>query len=101
MPYLKKLTPESHQMGATLWHDMFPEMIDGFHRIKFREYFTLTLVETEKLLRKIRLVFSKIDRVSNLLITHVRRVHRESASQILESTPDSVVESAPISQDIP
>ncbi len=79
LPYLKKLVPASHSTGEPWLHDMFPELVGGYRAIPFRQHKETWLKETEKLLRKMRLLFSKIDRVSDTLIHKVRRVHLESA----------------------
>lgn len=78
--YLQKLSPGSHQTGQTLWHDLFPELIISWRRIKFKEYKDHALLELEKFLRRIKLVFSTIDRLSDRMIHTVRRVHRESVA---------------------
>lgn len=98
MPYLKKLTrlnfaeqnpggltPEAHEQRKGWWHSMLPEIVDWYRGIPFKRYRETVFRETEKLLRKIRLVFSQIDRISASLIRSVRRVHIESA---LERTPE-------------
>ncbi len=79
VPYLKKLAPESHEVGESIWHDLFPEVIDEARQIHFKEYFVLWLRELEKFLRKVRLLFSKIDRISDGLIKRVRVAHRDQA----------------------
>lgn len=52
----------------------------------------MALIELEKFLRKVRLLFSKIDRVWGWMIRHVRRVHLETSSQITQSEPEPVLE---------
>jgi len=55
--------------------ELFPEVEEFIKKIKFDEYKTSWLLEVEKLLRKIRLIFLKIDSFSDSLIKKVRRVH--------------------------
>ncbi|MBX4211352.1 MAG: tetratricopeptide repeat protein [Candidatus Yanofskybacteria bacterium] len=85
-PYLRKLAPEAHEVGETMWHDLFPELFSWYGRLPTRELRDWRLRETEKLLRKVRLVFSKIDRVSYSLIHQVRREHLE---QNIKLEPES------------
>lgn len=91
MPYLKKLTPQAHDLGPTFWHDMMPEVIEGAGKIKVREHVAMALLETEKFLRKVRLVFSKFDGWAHTLIMQVRKAHRQTASQI-EAAPTEEAE---------
>ncbi|HYU64926.1 MAG TPA: tetratricopeptide repeat protein [Candidatus Paceibacterota bacterium] len=78
MPYLKKLTLDAHPLGESLWHDMFPEVVSGYRKLHLHDLREVSLGEIEKLLRKIRLMFSRIDRVSTTLIRRVRKEHIES-----------------------
>lgn len=75
MPYLKKLTPESHEVGHTILHDLFPEITDLGQVTKVKEFRQSLLRETEKLLRRLRLVSLKIDHASEALIKRIRKVH--------------------------
>jgi tetratricopeptide (TPR) repeat protein len=81
MPYLRKLMPESHQVGTTVLHDFAPEAIDWFESIPWRQYVHNALVEFEKFLRRVRLAMSSFDRISDQFIRKVRRVHQETARQ--------------------
>ena len=86
--YSRKLTPESHEFGPTIFHDYFPEIMSTLGKIKLDEYLSLTMRELEKLLRRIRLVFSKIDAVSNSLISELRAVNlRNKAAQEEAAVP--------------
>ena len=80
LSYLQKLHPESHSLGKSIAHDMFPELIDSIQRIRLKEYLNKMLVEIEKLLRKIRLLLSAIERLSDLLIRKIRQVHKKNAN---------------------
>jgi len=79
MPYLRKLTPESHEFGDTMLHDFAPEMMDWFASVPWRRYVQNTLVEFEKILRKARLLMSSLDNASDRVIRKVRNVHLASA----------------------
>lgn len=55
--------------------EFFPEIRDWLNNLKLDEYRLLFLMELEKLLRKTRLIFMRVDRWSDALIKKVRRVH--------------------------
>lgn len=81
MPFLRKLTPEAHQFGATVAHDFAPEVMDWFASVPWRRFIHNVFVEIEKVLRKARLLMSSLDRASDKIIRKVRTVHEESAKQ--------------------
>ena len=55
--------------------EFFPELSELLGRFEISKYKDLGLVETEKFLRKARLIFLKIDRLSDTLIKKIRKVH--------------------------
>ena len=55
--------------------EFFPELSALLHRIKISKYKNIGLMEAEKTLRKTRLIFLKVDRLSDVLIKKIRRVH--------------------------
>jgi predicted Zn-dependent protease len=65
-------------VGATVWHDLFPELFCGFRKVRPSQYKDRVLLELEKLLRRVKLLFSTVERVSDTLIKKVRREHRQS-----------------------
>jgi len=81
MPYLRKLTPESHEVGQTLLHDFAPELMEWIAGIPWRRFVHNVLVEFEKILRWGRVLMSSVDRASDRFIRRVRRVHEETARQ--------------------
>jgi len=93
MSFLRKLTPEAHEVGATWLHDMVPEAIDWFRSIPWHEYQRNFLVELEKLIRRGRLLVSFVDRVSDKLVRKVRHGHQEAARQVQEQQAQ-IIESA-------
>src|SRR3989344_6460200 len=98
LPYLQKLTPESHQMGDTLLHDFFPEVVGEYQKINFKEYKEIILRELEKFLRRIKLVLANVERWSEALIQKVRKVHRRTAieaQKVEEKIAESVIGSIP------
>jgi tetratricopeptide (TPR) repeat protein len=81
MPYLRKLTPESHAFGDTMLHDFAPEMMDWLASVPWRRFVHNSLVEFEKVLRKARLLMSSLDQASDKVIRKVRTVHQATAKQ--------------------
>lgn len=75
MPYLRKLSPESHQVSDNLVDDYFPELMQWWRSIPWHTYRQNTLRELEKLLRRMRLALLKVDHLSEALIKKVRKVH--------------------------
>lgn len=82
MSFLRKLTPESHDVGDTWLHDMAPEVITKAKSVHWRQYLHALLVEFEKFLRRTRVAMSALDRASDKLVRKVRRVHQETAKQV-------------------
>ncbi len=80
MPYLNKLTPETHvsahsgagKIGLDFMNDLLPEFSGVFQSLKLREYGNVWLLELEKFLRRLRLFSLKIDRVSESWIKKIR-----------------------------
>ena len=87
MPYLNKLTPETH-IGGNVLADLFPEFSERFKSLKLKEYGNLWLVELEKLLRRLRVVSLKMDRISDSWIKKIRKsnVSRITTQVISENT---------------
>lgn len=87
MPYLNKLTPETHAESDILI-DLFPEFSEGFKNLKLKEYGNLWLIELEKLLRKLRVISLKMDRISDSWIKRIRRGNslRTITSVVFEKT---------------
>lgn len=77
--FLKKLTPESHDVSENIFDQFFPELFHFIKAIKIREYFHIGLLEVEKLLRRLRVVSLKIDRSSESLIKRIRKIHLRSS----------------------
>jgi hypothetical protein len=77
--FLRKLTPESHEVGDTVLHDFAPELVDWVRGIPWRQFVRDVLVEIEKFLRRTRLMMSALDRASDKLVRKVRTVHQETS----------------------
>ena len=93
--YLRKLTPEAHEFNHTIFHDFFPELTIALESIQIREYIAIWLHEVEKLIRRIRLLFSKVDRLSDGLLQRIRNIHQrrvaqEAAKEAAEASEESV-----------
>lgn len=57
----------------TLFRVFFPEVLAFLKKIKVKEYKEMWLLETEKMLRRLRLMSLRIDRFSDLLIKKIRK----------------------------
>ncbi len=95
LPYLRKLSPDAHQVGEHLIEDYFPELVQWVNNIPWREFRKNSLREIEKLLRRLRLILLKIDHVSDRLIKRVRRTHVadhvEQVVNSIEKLPEPMV----------
>ncbi len=86
--YLKKLTPEAISNPsptlATFWADWVPEIVVFFKSIRWREHRLTIIGESEKLLRRIRLMFLKVDTVTHQLINRLRRSTKRHEEILVE-----------------
>lgn len=75
--YLKKITPEAiSNPPATMksfWTGLFPEIISLFDSVNWRGHRVGIMSEFEKILRRLRLIFLKIDSLTHRLINRLRR----------------------------
>ena len=85
LTYLRKLNPESHEVGVSLWHDMFPEAINTANKIQVREHWSNWLTELEKALRQTRVWFSKLDRWWAGIINRVRTAREDSMPEDVQT----------------
>ncbi len=96
MPYLRKLSPEAHEVSDNILEDFFPELIIWFSQIPWHQYRQVSLQELEKGLRRLRLVFLKIDHASARLIQKVRHInhaaHIEHAVSVQSETSIEAIE---------
>ena len=60
-------------MRGDILTDLFPELSAGFKGLKLKEYGDLWLVELEKLLRRLRVISLKMDRISDSWIKKIRK----------------------------
>ena len=93
--YLRKLNPESHEVGVSLWHDMFPEAINTANKIQVREHWSHWLTELEKVLRQTRVWFSKLDRWWAGIINRVRTAREDSMPEDAQTSLVDEVASVP------
>ena len=89
MPYLNKLTPETHTGGNVL-ADLFPEFSERFKSLKLKEYGNLWLVELEKLLRRLRVVSLKMDRISDSWIKKRKNNDSRITTQVVSEKTEVV-----------
>lgn len=96
--YLKKLTPEAISdppaTSATFWNGMFIEILATVRKINWKEYRVAMMTESEKLLRRTRLVFLKIDNLTHSLALRMRRSakRQEEVLKKEEAIEEAVVE---------
>jgi len=93
MPYLNKLTPETHlsAQSSVLGYfliDLLPELSERLQNLKLKEYGNLWFIELEKFLRRLRVISLKIDRISESWIKKIRKgnISRTTTSVITEKT---------------
>lgn len=86
MPYLEKVVVQA-DAGSDLFYDYFPELMDFIKGLKLNEHRDVWLVEFEKLLRRLRIVSLKMDRLSDSLIKKIRKVGESS-----KTSPAAVLE---------
>ena len=100
LPYLRKLSPEAHQVGEHPLEDYFPELIHWFLEIPWKQYQQVVLREVEKMLRRSRLAISKMDHISDRLIKKVRKIHLtnhlEQTVPVAEKAEEPVSMPAPV-----
>jgi len=81
--YLKKLAPETLEstdiVQKNFWAELFPELAASFKKNNLHKWKVGFLAEFEKFLRKLRLIFMRVDVITNQLIHKVRRMtyHKE------------------------
>ena len=88
IPYLKKLSVADVQLGPNIWTDFFPELSGKINTIQLKHYREVWLSELEKLLRRLKVLFLKMDRISSSLIKRIRRFTEDKHENL--QTPPSV-----------
>ena len=85
LAYLNEMARTESRNGSSAgdWHaliyDLCPEVWDWVKSIKIKEYKEAWLLETEKLLRRFRVMSLKMDRFSDILIKKIRKRVRSGA----------------------
>lgn len=79
MPYLRKLTPEAHEVGDTILHDFAPEAVDWFRGIPWRQYLHRLLAELEGGLARLRGAMFALGRASDAALKSVRKAGQQAA----------------------
>ncbi len=75
LPYLRKLTPESHEVHENVLYEYFPEIEALLDPAKAKEYKQNSLRELEKLIRRFRMITLKVDHISERVIKKIRHHH--------------------------
>ncbi len=95
LPYLNKLTPESHETDGNLAYLYFPELEEFASPLKIKGYQQMSLRELEKLVRRFRMISLKIDHMSDRLIKKIRRQHTANHLEHIALTAQEEAQSAP------
>jgi len=93
--FLKKLTPDDDHKDAQLLDLYFPEIKSRYDKLDAGEYKKLWLSETEKVLRRLRMISLKIDRFSDSLIKKVRHAHSKEQAKSIEAQ-EKIVNEIPV-----
>ncbi|HVZ10819.1 MAG TPA: tetratricopeptide repeat protein [Candidatus Paceibacterota bacterium] len=101
MPYLKKLSPDIHERGETIFHDFFPEIVDWTRTIHLKEIRQAFLRETEKAVRRLRIASMKIDTAADNLIKRIRREHASGKMELQTLTEEAMMPAVPAAPSLP
>lgn len=99
--YLKKLTPEAISnpppTAATFWDGLFIEIIALWRKINWREYRVVATAESEKILRRLHLIFLKIEALTHNLANRLRRSKQKQEAKVAaeEAMEEAVMSIAP------
>ncbi len=77
--------PDDDHKNIRLFDLYFPEVKTKFNSIDVSEYKQTWLSETEKILRRLRVVSLKIDRLSDSLIKKIRHAHTQERAKSVEA----------------
>lgn len=86
IPYLKKLSVADVQLGPSVWAEIFPELSGKINVAQLKNYHKVWLSELEKLLRRLRVLFLKIDRISESLIKRIRKLTERKHHENIQAT---------------
>lgn len=85
-PYLKKISePSAPAAGeysfANFFSDLFPEVVYRCKKLDFEAYKNSLLKELEKLLRRLRVISLKIDRLTNSLLWKIKTESNKNGAE--------------------
>ena len=93
--YLKKLSPEAISnppaTARSFWSGMFTEIVSWFESVNWRGYRVTITAESEKILRRLRLVFLKIDTGTHNLANRLRRSKKHHEEILQEEMVEEAV----------
>jgi tetratricopeptide (TPR) repeat protein len=92
MSYLRKLTPESHEVGDTIVHDFAPEAVDWFRGIPWQQYRQRFLGNVEGILAHFRRISFALGKASDSVIRSVRRAGQQAGKEHEEAVAQRVAE---------
>jgi len=79
----------SKNFTVRLFSELAPEMVGSFKKLKFYEYREAWLMELEKFLRRLRLLSLRIDRMSDSLISKIRKGYQNGHPAALDAPHES------------
>lgn len=98
--YLRKLTPEAISnppaTANTFWAGFFPEFIAWYENVNWRGYRVGITGEMEKLLRRVRLAFLKIDTLTHNLTLRLRRSTTRHAAILKQEEAEEAITEATV-----
>ncbi|MEK7616071.1 MAG: tetratricopeptide repeat protein [Patescibacteria group bacterium] len=96
--YLRKLTPEAISnpppTAATFWEGLFPEVVSLWSKINWREYRIKATTESEKLLRRLRLFFLKIESITHEWSLRLRKSTKKHEEILVQEEEVKLEEAA-------
>jgi tetratricopeptide (TPR) repeat protein len=90
--YIRKLDAIEFGDGVSFWVSMFPELKSGFHKINSAKYKEHFLSETEKLLRRLKIVSLKIENAASRWLERFPKSNshaNSSGQEVSEKTEES------------
>jgi tetratricopeptide (TPR) repeat protein len=79
--YLRKLTPESHEVGDTILHDFAPEAVDWFRHLPWKRFRQQALGGIEGALARLRGISFAMGKASDSVIRNVRKAGQKAARE--------------------
>lgn len=79
--YLRRLTPESHELGDTVLHDFAPEVMDWYRHLPWKRLHQHLLGWVEVVLARLRGISFTLGKASDSVIRNVRRAGQQAGRE--------------------